>query len=257
MSLDTFSTFYYGHEITSDNNKIDFDEGFGERVAEIGVKTYSLSQFIVAVQDALNSAGSNVYVVTMNRNTRRITITADNPFDLLTTTGDHLGTSAFSLMGFSGADHTGGTTYTGSGPSGSEYRPQFILQDHIPPENFKKSVQATVNESASGVVEIVRFGSVRFLQLNIMYITNIPMDGKIIRSNPSGVDDANSFMDYITKIAPIEFMPDVSDKSFFNTIQLESTPQNKDGIDYTLKELYDKNLPNIFETGKLVFRVLD
>ncbi len=257
MSLTTFSTFYYGHEITTDNNNLDFDEGFGELTAEIAVGTYSLTDFMTAVQDAFNSAGSNIYIVSLNRATRKVTVSADNPFDLLINSGSHSGTSGFELLGFTGSDLTGSGPYVGNGPSGSEYRPQFILQDHIPPENFKRSVQATVNESASGLVEIVRFGNVRFLQLNIMYITDLEMDGKVIRHNPSGVDNANAFMDYITGVAPIEFMPDVSDRATFNTIQLESTPQSKDGIDYTLKELYDKGLPNIFETGKLVFRVID
>ena len=125
MSLENFSTFYYGHEITSDNNKIDFEEGFGELVAEINVGTYSLTDFVIAVQDALNSAGSNIYFVTLNRTTRQITITANNPFDLLITTGDHTGTSSFPLMGFTGPDLTGQTVYVSNGPSGSEYRPQL------------------------------------------------------------------------------------------------------------------------------------
>ncbi len=91
----------------------------------------------------------------------------------------------------------------------------------------------------------------------MLFITDIEMDGRLIKNNPTGVDDANTFMDYVTKVAPIEFMADIGDRSTFNTIQIESTPQSKDGIDYTLKEWYDKGLPQIFETGVLTFRVID
>ena len=257
MSLKTFSTFYYGQEITIDNYIINFDEGIGELAAEVAVGTYSLTQFAEAIESALNTAGTLVYSVTVNRQTRQITISASGVFTLLIATGSSVATSPFSLMGFNGGDLSGSNSYTGDSGSGYEYRPQFILQDHVPPENFKRNVQATVNEAASGLVEVVRFGSVRFLQANIMFITNLPMDGKVIRNNPNGVDDANQFMDFITKIAPIEFMADVGDRNIFKTIQLESTPQSKDGIDYTLKELYDRNLPEIFQTGILTFRVLD
>jgi hypothetical protein len=114
-----------------------------------------------------------------------------------------------------------------------------------------------VNESASGIIEVVRFGNVMFTQFNIMYITNLPMDGKLIRNNPNGVSDLNLFMDYITNANPIEFMPDVSDRNTFQDLIIESTTLSKDGIEYKLKELYDKGLPNFFESGLLSFRVLN
>lgn len=257
MSLSTFSKFYYGHEVTLDNNTIDINEGSGELTAEIAVGTYSLTDFLAALESALNTAGVLTYTCTLNRTTRKITITATGTFSLLISTGSSVGTSAFTLAGFTGADKTAASTYTGNIGSGSEYRPQFILQDHVPPENYKKNVQATVNEAASGLIEVVRFGVVRFIQCSIKFITDLAMDGVIIKNNPDGVDDANDFMNYITKIAPVEFMPDISDSSTFNTVQLESTPQSKDGIDYTLKERYDMGLPGIFETGILTFRVID
>lgn len=257
MSLETFSVFYYGHEVTTENYSIDFNEGGPDLVASIEVGVYSLTQFIAAIESALNTAGTLTYTVTVDRVTRKITISANGNFSLLISSGPTIGVTAFTLMGFTGADLSGDDNYTGNEGSGYEYRPQYILQDHVPPENFKRSVSASVNESASGAVEIVRFGSVRFLQCNIQMITNRKMDNKVIKNNPNGVDDANQFMDYITKISPIEFMPNIQDRSTYNTIQLESTPQSKDGIDYTLKELYDRNLPGIFQTGQLTFRVID
>ncbi len=256
MSIRTFSSFYYGHQVTADNNLIDFNEGGSDLIAEIEVGTYTLTDFLTAVQNAINDAGSQTYTISVDRTTRLVTIAASSNFSLLVSSGVSTGTSGFSLLGFTGTDRTGTNTYAGNIPSGSEYRPQFILQDHIPKENFKRTVQASVNESASGEVEVIRFGNVRFTQFNIKFITDKPMDQKLIRNNPTGVDDANDFMNYITQVVPIEYIPDVSDRNTFDKVQLDSTEQSKDGIDYTLKELLAQNLPGLYETGKLVFRVL-
>lgn len=256
MSLETFSIFYYGHEVTSSNNTIDFDEGFGELTAELGPGKYTLTDFAKEIAAAMNEAGTKTYSATVDRSTRLITINSTGTFSFLISSGSTVGTSAFGLAGFTGSDTPTASSHTGNLASGSEYRPQFILQSHIPPENFKRTVNASVNESASGAVEVVRFGAVRFMQCNIMFITDKKMDGIVIKNNQSGVSSANAFMDYITRIAPIEFMKDISDRDSYLKIQLESTPQSKDGIDYTLKENYDKGLPGIFETGNLTFRVL-
>lgn len=255
MSLTTFSIFYYGHKITDENYLIDVDEGGGTFQVEIPVGSYTLTTFADILESALNDFGTLTYTVSVNRTSREITIAASAAFDLLVSSGPSIGTSAWSLIGFSGSDRTGASTYTGNLPSGSEYTPQFILQDHVPSSNRKRSVMSTVNESASGELEIVRFGSVRGVQFNIKMITDLPMDDKIILNNPNGVADANDFMDYVTDGNKIEFMPDRSDRSTFETLIIEKTPQSKDGIEYDLKEHYDKGLPNIFETGILQFRV--
>lgn len=257
MSLTTFSKFYYGHRVTADAYTIDFNEGGPDFTAEVPVGKYSLTEFVIALKNALNVAGTLTYNVSVDRDTRLITISASGTFSLLVATGPTLGVSLFSLVGFSGADRTGAATYTGDLPSGSEYSPQFILQNHIPKENFKKAVQASVNESADGTVEVVRFADVRFVQFDIQYITDVEMDNVTILNNPTGVSDANDFMNYITEIGPIEFIPDRDDTSTFDKIQLDSTPENKDGTEYTLKEWYDRELPGLFSTGILKFRVLN
>jgi hypothetical protein len=256
MSLTTFSKFYYGHEVTSDNNVIEFNEGGPTLTAAIQPGFYTLTEYALAVAQALTDAGALTYTGSVSRSSRKITISAGSNFALLVSSGT-AGSSAFPMMGFSGADLTGASTYTGNNGSGYVYSPQFILQDHVSSDNFKRTIQAQVNESADGTTEVVRFGVVRFVRFNIMMITNISMDGIVIRNNPTGVSEANQFMNYITKIAPIEFMPDELTVATFQKIQLESTQQSKDGIDYTLKEFYDKGLPGIFETGVLTFRVLE
>lgn len=255
MSLTTFSVFYYGHKITDDNYLIDIDEGSGEINVELPIGSYTLTTFVDVLESALNDFGTLTYSVTLDRNTREITISASASFDLLVSTGSSVGTSAWSIIGFSGSDRTGASTYTGNISSGSAYFPQYILQDHVSSDNYKKAVMSTVNESASGELEIVRFGTVRGVQFDIKYATDIPMDGKLIKNNPAGVNDLNSFMDYVTDGNKIEFMEDESDRNTFQTLIIDSTPQSKDGIEYKLKELYDKGLPNFFETGTLQFRV--
>lgn len=257
MSLKTFSSFYYGHTVTSENNLLDFTEGIVQYTAEIDPGIYSLTEFAIKVANALNTEGTLTYVVSIDRDTRKLTVSANGNFELNVQTGPSTGTSVFPLMGFTGSDRTGGALYEGDSESGSEYRPQFILQDHVPSTNFKRTVQASVNEAASGEIEVVRFGSVRFVQFNITMITDKVQDGRVIRNNPNGLQDANDFMDYVTNAGPIEFMADVSDRSTYQTLRIESTPQSRDGIDYQLKELYGRGMFDYYETGQLVFRVID
>jgi hypothetical protein len=257
MSLTTFSVFYFGHTVTAENNKIDFKEAVPELTATLNVGTYSLTDFVSEIKRALDAAGANTYTVSVNRTTRFITISTTATFELLVSSGSHAGTSAFTLMGFTGADRTGAMTYTGDSASGSAYYPQFVLQDHISTDDWQSSIMATVNKSANGEIEVVRFGTERFLQANIKYITDKQMDGNIIKNNQSGVDDAREFMQYITTKAEIEYMSDEDTPSTFQTVRLESTPDDRDGLTYKLKELYDKGLPGIFDTGPLKFRLVE
>jgi hypothetical protein len=158
MSLTTFSTLYYGHVVSADNNSIAFDEGGPELIAEIDVGSYTLTDYVLAVQDALNNTGALTYTATLDRVNRLVTISATGTFALLVSTGSTVGTSAYPMIGFSGTDRTAAATYQGNLGSGSEYRPQYILQDFIPSTNYKRNVLASVNESASGIIEVVRFG---------------------------------------------------------------------------------------------------
>jgi hypothetical protein len=255
MSLDTFSIFYYGFEITDSSRYISFDEGGGELTATLTMGSYTPTDIATEAQTALNAAGALTYTVTFNRSTRTFTIAATGTFSLLVSSGTS-GASAFSMFGFTGTDRTSAATYTG-GVAGSEYRPQFILQDHISTDNFQKLVSPKVNKAANGSVEVVRFGTEKFLQVNLKYITNKESDGRVIKYNASGVSDAQYFMRWITLKKEVEFMPSISDRSTYQSFILESTPDDKDGTGYKLKELYDKGLPNFFETGPLVFRLIE
>lgn len=256
MSLTTFSKFYYGFNVDQTNLYVSFDEGAGELLAAVDVGEYSLNDGMGKVAAAMTDAGTQAYGVALDRVTRLVTVSATNPFTLKVTSATPSNT-IFSLIGFTGADRTGTNIYTGNLPIGSVYEPQFVLQDHIKPEHFRKSIDATVKKTASGAIEVVRFGEERFLQCNIKYITNLPQDCGVIKNNPQGIEDLEDFMSFITSKREVEFMADASDSNTFISVILDKTSTEQNGTGFTLKELYDKNLPNYFETGILTFRVVE
>lgn len=256
MAIDTFSVFYYGHNIDRNNRFLNIDEGGGEISVEIAVGSYTLSEFAAAVQSSLNSAGSNEYTVTVDRTSRRLTVAADAAFDLLVSSGSQLGQSAWSLLGFSGADRTGLLSYEGNLASGFEYRPQFKLQDYVDSEINSQGISTVINKTSEGAIEVVSFGREQFFEMNIRYITNLPQDGKVIRNNPNGVLDAVSFMEDATRKRRMEFMKDVDDRNTFAKVILESTPDSREGIGYKLRERISDSLRDYYDTGLLTFRVV-
>jgi len=255
--IDTFSKFYYGHNITRDNRFINIDEGAGEIAVELATGSYTLSEFASQVQTALNSFGTLSYSVSVDRSSRVITITADASFDLLVSTGTQVGQSAHSLMGFTGADRTGLLTYAGNAASGFEYKPQFKLQSYVPSENYEQGVSTVINKTADGAVEVVTFGRENFFEMEIKFITNLRMDGYVIKNNPNGLANAISFMQDITNKRRFEFMPDISDADSYYKVILESSAGFSDGTGFKLKELYDQSLKDIYETGILTMRVVN
>ena len=255
MSLTTFSKFYYGQIVDGISFALDFSEGGPELAASIPIGDYTLSSLILEVKTQMDAVGGQSYEISVDRDTRLITISAPGNFELLVDTGTREGSSVYELLGFTGADRTGSNSYTGDSPSGSEYVPQFILQDHIASENFKNFIDPEVNVSSSGEVEVVKFGNQEFIQMNIKYATDEeqPKIGPI-RNNPTGLQDLRDFMDFAIEKNKLEYMPDRSDSATFETVLLEKTPEESKGTGYKLKELYNENLPLYFDTGILLFR---
>lgn len=255
MSITTHSKFYFNYEITQDNNAIDFSEGGSELQATIDVGSYSLTDFLDAIARALNDAGALTYTVSVARATRIITISAGSNFELLITSGSRVGTGAWTAMGFSGADKTGAATYAGGTAAGSEYVTQFKLQSYVSTSDYIEAAEGTVNKSASGQVEVYRFGENRFMECNLTFVTSRAMPyGAPIRSDTQGHEKLRTFMQFLITKGPVEFMPNENDVATFETFILESAPEMKDGIGYKLKELYAKGLPGFYETGVLKFR---
>lgn len=257
MSLSTLSMFYYGHEVTASNCYIDFDEGGSELTAVLTLGTYSLTDYLVEVKRAMEAVGALTYTVSVARATRLITISAGSNFSLLTTSGTNALFSAYSMIGFSGSNKTGANNYTGSAASGSSYTPQFKLQNYVASTDKKKYFEGVASRSVTGITEFVHFGLESMVEFNIRFATDIPQPSSgPITSNASGVANLRSFMNYIIKKAPFEFMPSSSVPGTFETLILESTKADSKGMGYELEEQYSKNLPGYFDSGLLTARVI-
>lgn len=258
MSLSTHSKFIYGFEVSDEALYIDFDEGGSELTAELEIGTYTMTDFANELARALNEAGALTYTVTVDRATRLFTISASGNFTLRVFSGSHLGTTAFGLAGFTGANRTSDDSYVGNAAAGTEYTTQFILQDYIGPEDFQENLYGTVNQAASGDIEVVSFGQLRFIQVNIKFVNNYDNGaGGVIRTNASGVDALRALMQFLTTKAPFEFIPDEDTPGTFFSVLLETTPDDGKGLKYKLKELYGQGLPGYFETGLLKLRVME
>ena len=261
--LDTRSKFYYGYAITGTpfNGSLNLNEGSGEILIEIPVGTYTLDTLVVALRNALLTQGTLDYSVSVDRSTRRITISATSNFDLLTNSGTQVGTSAWALLGFdTTADKTGMMTYTGESASGDEYRPQFFLQSYVDPEDFQSKQQSSKNVASNGTtVEVVNFGIGKFIEMDIKFITSRTdiSDGVNILHNPSGLEDARRFFQDITELNEFEFIPDEANAGTFFRVILESTPDFNNGTGYKLKELFNQNLRDVYESGVIKLRVIE
>ena len=257
MSLTTHSRFFFDFDVDSTNNALDFDEGAAEIQATVATGSHTFTEFAAAIQTALNSVGGQAYTVTANRATRTITIAAPGNFALLITSGTRAGSSTYGDAGFTGADLTGNNSYEGHTTAGQEYTTQFILQDHIPSDNFRKAASGVVNKSASGAVEVVTFGTELFIEMNFKFINDKAQPaGSPIRNRATGVVDFLTFIQFMITKQPFEFMPDEDTVATFEKVILEKTPEDGKGIGYKLRELTTRGLPNYFDSGILVLRVI-
>lgn len=220
-----------------------------------------MSTIVSSLRNTLLTQGTLDYSVTVDRATRKITISASTNFDLLTNTGSNVGASAWGLLGFdTTADKTGTNSYTSDFASGDIYCPQFFLQSYVGPDDFQGKQQASKNIASNGTtVEVVNFGIAKFIEMDIKFITSRTdiSDGVNILHNPTGLEDARRFLQDITELSEFEFMPDVNQVGTFYRCILESTPDFQDGTGYRLKELFSQNLRDVYETGILKMRVIE
>lgn len=255
MALLTKCKFYFGIEITQDNNILDFDEGSGEISITIPVGIYSPKQISDKIASLLTAAGTQTYSCVFNRTTRKITISSIASFDILILTGTHTATTLYTVLGYTGGvDLTGATSYIAPSTTGYEYVPQFYLLDYVPLEHNVKSVQASINETGSGLVEVIRFGTKRYMECSIELITNNKFLGDAIWTpSTTGVEDTLRFLGYATQKSRIEFMPDQTDVASYSTLLLESTESDQMGVGFKLYEQLEYGA-GYFKTGKLLFR---
>jgi hypothetical protein len=259
IQTDVRSTFYYGLKIDSLNRVIDFKEGLVVKKAIIPIGQYTGQQLANEIKKAMDTAGDNIYTVTFNRVNRKLTISSNVVFQLLTSSGINIGTTAFATMGFNNlADKTGSIAYDSDFGIGYAYTTQFPLQSHKPTKNNRKAIDGQINKSSSGVIEVVKFGNERFLSFENAYITNIPQSpDSIIINNPTGVEEFVQFMEWATEKYILEIMIDSKNPNDFQTFILESTETDPKGLDFELVELYDRGFPECFRSGILKFRLME
>jgi hypothetical protein len=253
--ITTYSKFYYGIVIEDNATLLEIKEGVTTYQAFLRAGQYSPEQLEDEIARAINTTDvANIYQASVNRTTRLVTISADATFTIPVATISS-GFNVLSVIGFSGADKTGASTYTGTGAVGLVYTPQFKLQDYVGFEYNKEYLNAAINESANGTSEIVSFGLVRFMSCNIKYINNYPHAlGSPIIENVNGLNDAISFMDWLIDKAAVEFYPNVDSNTYYHCFLSKGSRGSK-GVGYTLKELYGDAGQGYFETGKLEFRL--
>lgn len=258
--IDTKSVFNFGHIVTANNNEFCFTEGSGELIAVVPPNGYSLAEFAIALQTAMREAGTFSYTVTVDRsnNENKITIAdlSSSGFDILTISGTS-GKSGWVLAGFSGPDFIGSTSYTGNLKSGLQYYPQFLLQSYVNKSHMQESYDYTLNRSVSGKEELIRFGVDKFIEAEIKFVTDLPMDGIVIESRPNGVALAVQFLEHITQKQRFEFVPNRAQPNVFDKVVLTSLPDFSDGTGFRLRELIDQNLRDIYDIGLMRMRVLE
>ncbi|MDH3324062.1 MAG: hypothetical protein OEL89_00325 [Candidatus Peregrinibacteria bacterium] len=250
----TFSKFYYGHVVNSQNNSLDFDEGAGEINATINSGSYTITDFATEIKRVLDTNGTQAYTVSVDRVTRFITISAAANFDLLFSTGLNNTTSIKSLLGFS-VDVTGTNSYTGTA-SGSVYSPQRKFQNYLDKQNNKVSINETVHESASGIYEVISFGNKSFYEFNIDFINEYNQESPSLKKDLSALTNIRNFLDYAITKAEFEIITDENNVNTFDKVVLESTNYSSNGTGYKLFEMYDKSLNGYYETKLIKLRVL-
>lgn len=260
--ITTESAFIYGFNLTSENNLLNFDEGNGELTVELAIGNYSAQELAdeIASKMSLISVVQE-YSVELENNTLplRFSITGvlNNNFDLLISSGSGAAISAYSLIGFTGADLTGLSTYTGNNQAGSVYYPQFLLQNYVDFEDDQSTSASVVNKSTDGTnIEVVSYGNVKIMSCDFLFITDI-INQKEIKNNPNGVSDAREFMKYAITKGKIDFIKDIETPNVALTCILESTPQSQQGTAFKLNELYARRLAGYFELTGLKFRLIE
>lgn len=242
------STFFYGYQITNDNSAFYFNEGAGVISFNIPPRSYSLDSLLSTLLTLLNDNGTLTYSVTVDRSTRLFTISADGIFSLLPSESLE---NSFSVLGFT-SDKSGLLTYSSDVTTGSEYRPQFFLENYVPFENNVKQIKGNTTEAPSGFTQSTSFGFNKFMECDFRFIGDISESFSTIESNPTGLQDARDFMDYCITKGELEFMFDRTDPDTFTKCVLEKSRGDSKGLGYKLEPI--KKSYKYYELKGLTFR---
>lgn len=257
MQLLNNSTFYYGWQITQFNRFLDFNDGT-LRTATLDIGSYTSSGLASMIKKKMDALSALDFTISFNRTTRKFTISSTAAFSLPALTGPSSALSVMPLLGFDLVNKTGFSTYTGENTSAFSFTTQFPIQSFKDTSINRKAIDGVINESTSGKVEVIKFGNNRFMEGEMLFITNvIQSSGSIIRSNPTGLTEYTKLIEWLTEKYPIEFMVDSSVVSTYQEFLLESSETDSKGLNYEIIELYDIGLADYYRSGKLTFRLLD
>lgn len=250
--LKTKSQFFYGCEILENENRLEVVQGSNTYVIDFQAGKYSPEQLANYLSYRLNDVLPSNFEVTFQRQTRVLLFTSDINFSIKIATSSFVGSSIFQNLGLGNTDSPLQLQWFAPNPIGKVFRPQFFLTSYVDSMKNKSLVGATVNETGSGLVEVVRYGRRGFFEFNIQYITNEPQANDFIETNFRGVDDVIDFMDWAIEKRVVEFMPNRDEVENYHALILESTPQSQQGTAYRLDEV--GNADGYYETGRLVWR---
>lgn len=250
MALKNPSLFLYNYQITANNQFISFATNSGEvppntRTATIPVGYYSLTSLCSAIASALTSADPlHTYTVTANRNVagglqNRVTIATSNSyFGIYFATGNI--SNPATLLGFTGANLTGSTSYTGSLTSGTALIPEQIGFGYLSPNAMNKNF-GKLNVSASGLKEAIVFSLQQFCQVQFKYIPEANLPGVWL-----------PFIQWIIQQRALEFTPDYTIPNTFYQVTLEEPNQ---GLQIDLSEMLP-DFPFYYQTPVMKFRLV-
>lgn len=251
MALSSPSLFLYGFQVTEINRSLDFKNSSGgsQLNATLTLGYYSLTSLAVEVKKQLQAADpTNSYIVSINRNIsggtqNRVTIgTSGSYLSLLFGTGTRAGSSCAALLGYTGTDKTGATSYQGQASAGTSLITNFAGYNYIPKELMQKQF-GSLNISTSGIKEAVVFATQRFWQVQFKYIPKT-----------TAINEWSPLMRWLSNQRLFEFTPEITSPTIFNEGTLESSSADSKGLGYTLTEMLP-SFPNLYDTGILKFRV--
>lgn len=251
--ITTRSLFFYGTTVSLTNRALDFSEGAGTLQGTLRVGDYTLTEFAAEVQRAMREAGTQAYTVSVNRATRALTISAPLNFSLLSNSGPRVGTSIWTLAGFStSVDYTGANSYVGPNGAGSEYETQYPVDNYTSDEDNLVKENATYNVTPRGVAQIISYGEGSRITMDIRLISNlVNLKMPNFKESATGVAQFKAFMTYAMTKSKLEFMPNQSDRATYKVVFLESTQEDRNGFNYVLKNM---SAPEWYRTGRLTFR---
>lgn len=259
MVLNDYSAFIYGHSINKNNRALNFrDSGIVsplQYTVGVSIGSFTITEFASRISEAMNTVGSQEYTVTLDRDTRKFTISADNNFEILIDSGVNKAISVYTLLGFTGnTDLVGSNSYEADSASGEMYITQTPLFGVSDFQDNKEKAEAQVKTTPSGITEVISYSTLERLKCEMPLITNfIPQ--RFIRETVTGVEEARAFMDYAIDKKPMEFIYKYNEPNNFVSVILDKTGSNSKGVGFELKSRATRNppLPGYYELKGLVF----